>query len=189
METFPRHNRKSHRTRGHDYTQPGAYFITICTKNRECLFGEIQNGEMQLNEYGDIVTACWNATPLHFSGMKLDAFVVMPNHFHAVIWIIADPISIGATHASPLIKNETNPPTGSPHGPPSGSIGAVIGSFKSAATRRINKLSNTSGASVWQRDYDDQIIRTDASLYRIRRYIAMNPLKWELDREKPTRFK
>src|SRR4030095_4177746 len=79
------HHRKSIRLKDYDYTQLGAYFVTICTQNRECLFGGIFNGEMELNEKGQIVGECWKFIPNHFSGVELDEYVIMPNHFHGII--------------------------------------------------------------------------------------------------------
>ena len=82
-----RHHRRSIRLKGHDYTQPGAYFVTICTRDRECLFGHVVNGEMRLNDAGRMVRSVWEGLPDRFSGMELDAFVVMPNHVHGIIVI------------------------------------------------------------------------------------------------------
>jgi len=109
-----KHHRRSIRLRGYDYTQPGAYFVTIVTRNRECLFGDVVDGNVALNEYGHVVHACWKAIPDHFPNVTLDAFVVMPNHVHGII-VIDFPVramhataivgamhaSVGARHASP----------------------------------------------------------------------------------------
>ena len=94
-----RHHRHSIRLKGYDYTRPGAYFVTICTHERICLFGDVVNGKMELNEYGDIAQECWLAIPEHFANARLDAFVIMPNHVHGII--ILTESSVGATHASP----------------------------------------------------------------------------------------
>ena len=82
-----RHHRRSIRLKGHDYTQPGAYFVTICTRDRECLFGHMVNGEMRLNDAGEIARRCWEGIPDHFPSVELDAFVIMPNHVHGIIVI------------------------------------------------------------------------------------------------------
>jgi putative transposase len=95
----PQHHRRTIRLQGYDYSQVGAYFITICTHNRECLFGTITDGEMILNEYGRIVQQCWLEIPDHFPHAELDGFMVMPNHVHGIV-VITD--RVGATHASPL---------------------------------------------------------------------------------------
>ena len=170
-----RHRRRSIRLQGYDYTQPGAYFVTICTHNRAALFGRVVDGDTVLNECGRIVWECWREIPDHFPHVALDAFVAMPNHVHGIIWIVDD---VGATHASPL-------PDDGPRGPTSGSLGAVVGSFKSAVTRRINARRGTPGAPVWQRNYYEHIIRNEGALHAIRRYIIENPVRWRLDRYNP----
>ncbi len=184
-----RHNRRSIRLKGYDYTQPGAYFVTICTHDWACLFGDVVDGKMRLNAFGEIVHQCWLAIPQHFSPVTLDEFVIMPNHVHGIIGIMdAEPVAnptVGATHASPLrwpLPHQSSP---RPRGPQRQSIGAIVGSFKSAVTKRINAHRGTPGAPIWQRNYFEHIIRDAASLDRIRRYIAENPLRWHLDRENP----
>jgi len=180
-----RHRRRSIRLRGYDYTQPGVYFITICTHQRAPLFGQVVDGEMVLNVYGEIVRTCWREIPDHFPHVELDAFVVMPNHIHGII-VIVDHV-VGATHASPLRHMHTSRPSERvpPRGPASGSLGAIVGSFKSAVTRRINALRGTPGAPVWQRNYYEHIIRSERALDAIRQYIAENPARWHLDRYNP----
>ncbi len=175
------HHRRSIRLRGYDYTQAGAYFITVCTHDGACVFGDVVDGVMQLNECGAIVRDCWMAIPDHFLQTALDEFVIMPNHVHGIVVLVGathDPV--GATHASPL-PGDSSP--GRPRGPQRRSIGSIIGSFKSAVTKRINERRGTPGAIVWQRNYYEHIIRTDESLTRIREYILTNPLRWHLDRE------
>jgi REP element-mobilizing transposase RayT len=146
-DTF-KHHRRSIRLRGYDYTQAGAYFITIVTRHRECMLGDVVDGEMQVNEAGQIVVECWNALPAHFPNVELDAFVVMPNHIHAIIVlkgkgeVVAQ--HVRATHASPLQQ---------PRGPQSNSIGAIIGSFKSATTKRVNESRRIPGTPIWHRNY------------------------------------
>ena len=95
-----KHHRRSIRLKGYDYTQPGAYYVTLCTKARQCLFGDVIKGEMRLNSLGHIAFTCWQAIPEHFPHVELDAFVVMPNHLHGIL-VISDTL-VGATHASPL---------------------------------------------------------------------------------------
>jgi REP element-mobilizing transposase RayT len=205
-----RHHRRSIRLKGYDYTQPGAYFVTICTYDREGLFGHVVDGHMVLNACGEMVRACWREIPDHFPHVALDAFVVMPNHVHGILWIVGD---VGARHAVPLHNAETIPKphavplhnaetTPNPHAvtlhnaetipnqkqfgkPVPGSIPTIIGAFKSAVTRRINALRGTPGTQVWQRNYWEHIIRTERTLNAVRRYIAENPLRWHLDRENP----
>lgn len=172
-----RHHRHSIRLRGYDYTQPGAYFITICTHERELLFGDVVDGEMRTNEWGEIVREEWFRTAQLRPYVTLhdDEFVVMPNHVHGIIWIVGE--IVGATR-----RVAPTPPTG----PDAGSIGAIIGQFKSIVTKRINALRATPGAPVWQRNYYEHIIRDERALTAIRRYIAENPLRWHLDRYNPS---
>ena len=168
--------RRSIRLPRFDYTQQGAYFVTVCTRNRSCLFGEIVNGEMRLNDIGRVAHRMWEEIPTHFPQVGIDAWVVMPNHIHGVIVIAGPPV--GATHASPLQR---------PAGPPKRSIGAIVGSYKSAVSKRINAMRGTPGASVWQRNYYEHIIRNESALNRIRQYIADNPARWSEDPENPAR--
>ena len=167
-----RHHRRSIRLKGYDYSREGAYFVTICTQYRLCLFGEVVDGEMRLNDAGRIAEQCWLAIPNHFPHVALDAFVIMPNHIHGVLWIVGD---VGAKNFSPL------PPRGT-----SKTIGSVIRGFKIGVTKWFRE--NTDIYTVWQRNYYEHIIRTEDALHRIRRYIATNPLRWHLDRENPQRL-
>ncbi len=98
-----RHHRRSVRIKGYDYAQAGAYFVTVCTHQRTCLFGTISDGQMRLNAVGQVATQCWQAIPNHFPNVRCDEFVVMPNHIHGILWIITpDPADVGANHYSPL---------------------------------------------------------------------------------------
>jgi len=173
--------RRSIRLKGYDYTRPGAYFVTVCTHRREMLFGEVVNGVMQLNAFGEIVWKCWDEIPTHFPNVELDAFIVMPNHVHGIIVIVADGM-VGATHASPLPDPQY---LSHPRGPAPQSLGAIVGSFKSAVTRRINHMRGTSGAPVWQRNYWEHVIRTERVLNAVRQYIHDNPPRWSFDRYNP----
>ncbi|NOZ29768.1 MAG: transposase [Chloroflexi bacterium] len=189
---FQRRNRRSIRLRAYDYTAPGAYFVTVCTHQRRCLFGEVVGGEMQLNALGRVAEWYWRRIPQHAIHVKLDAFVIMPNHIHGIIWI-----SVRATHSMECETNSTrfasdrSIDTGgavsrnaSPlrPGPTAGSLGAIVGNFKSITARRINRMRGTPGAPVWQRNYYEHIIRDDRALDAIRRYIVQNPVRWHLDR-------
>ncbi len=175
MSNEPYRQRRSIRLKAYDYSQPGAYFVTICTFQRQMLFGEVVNGNLQLNEYGHITQDCWHSLPDHFFTVGVDAFVVMPNHVHSVL-LIHD---VGATHASPLPHR--------PHhsGPQPRSVGAVVGAFKSAASRRINALRHTPGTPIWQRNYYEHVVRNDRDLERIRVYIQDNPANWQEDENNP----
>ncbi|GIV57086.1 MAG: hypothetical protein KatS3mg054_0921 [Chloroflexus sp.] len=167
--------------------QAGGYFITICTHDRACLFGEVVAGEMQVNAVGEVVCAEWFRTAQIRPYVRLydDEFVVMPNHIHGIIWIINDDVGATRRVAHRVGATRRVAPTDPPRGPASGSIGAIVGQFKSITTKRINALRGTPGAPVWQRNYYEHIIRTEDALQRIREYIATNLLRWHLDRENP----
>ena len=168
---IPTHHRRSIRLKEYDYAQVGAYFVTICARDRECLLGDVIDGEMRLNEYGQIVMECWDEIPRHFPNVELDEFVVMPNHVHGILVI-----TVGARHASPLQLSR---------GPQRGSLGAVVGSFKSAATKRVNERRDTPGLTIWQRNYYEHVIRNEDEMNRIREYVAQNPAQWAKDENNP----
>jgi putative transposase len=166
------HVRRLNRLKDYDYSQPGGYFITMCTKKRSCLFGEIDNDRMVLNRYGEIVRLSWLELPEHYYNVELDAFVIMPNHIHGIIFMK----NVGAgLKPAPADFSGNNR-----HGLPE-----IIRAFKTFSSRKINALRNMSGTSVWQRNYYEHIIRKDESLDYIRDYIATNPLRWSLDRDNP----
>ena len=190
-----RHHRRSIRLKGYDYTQPGAYFITIVTYERMPLFGEIVNGEMRLNEYGQMVRDEWFQTAVvrPYVVLHPDEFVVMPNHVHGIIWIVDTDADGGddvraKRRCAPTTTFHVPMPSArgvTPNNVIPGSLGAIVRLFKSMTTRRINLLRNTPGAAVWQRNYYEHIIRHERALNAIRRYILENPLRWHLDRENP----
>ena len=167
------HHRRSIRLKGYDYSQSGAYFVTVCTQNRECLFGEIVAGEMVLNEFGKIVADEWIKTGEIRDEIELDAWVVMPNHFHGIVIIRRGDRPVAPTPVAP-----TPAPLS---GPRPKSIGSLMSGFKSAVTKRINEIRKTPGISVWQRNYYEHIIRNEKSLENIRNYIIHNPAQWEED--------
>jgi len=171
------HHRRSIRLKEHDYSWPAWYFVTICSHNRDCIFGEVINNNMGLNTVGKIVEEEWLRTPIIRPGVELDDYVVMPNHLHGII-IIGH--SVGATRrVAPT--NEGNRVT-------SYSLGSIIGQFKSVSAKRINKIRGTSGVSMWQRNYYDHIIRNENDLHHIRTYITDNPIQWTIDEENPDNF-
>ncbi|MEZ4668028.1 MAG: transposase [Anaerolineae bacterium] len=177
--------RKSPRLKGYDYTQEGAYFVTICTHQRQFLFGEVVNGEMRLNELGLITEECWELIPDHFPHMELDAFVVMPNHVHGILLIAAPPVLkpqqpssfVGTRHASSAATPRDNQPRGTMHG----SLYTAMGSYKSAVTRRVRQHMQTDDTSIWQISFHDHIIRSEQSLNKIRHYVLNNPALWQND--------
>ena len=170
-----RHQRRSIRLKGYDYTRAGAYFVTLCTRERECSLGQIEDGIVILSEYGRLVERCWRDLPRHSPRVALDVFVVMPNHVHGVIWIVD--IGRGTACRAPTVERLGQP---IPH-----SLPTIIRSFKSAVTKRINGLRATPSLPVWQRNYYERVIRDDDEWQRIREYIQMNPARWEEDENHP----
>lgn len=173
------HHRRSIRLKEYDYTQAGAYFVTIVTYQREALFGEIVDGVMNLNSLGEIARREWFKTAELRPYIELyeDEFVVMPNHAHGILWMNDD------VRAERRSARTTPAPTASiaenakPH-VDAGSLGAIVRAYKSAVTYAINAARQTRGTTVWHRNYHEHIIRDDADLNRIRDYIANNPLRW-----------
>lgn len=170
----PRH-RRSIRLPGYDYAGAGWYFVTICTHGRECLFGEIVNGVMVLNDLGEIVHDEWNQTSMIRPTIELGEFVVMPNHFHGIIVIHESVGAYGNTPVGAYINTPLRPDNPTAFRSPSKTIGAVVRGFKSAATKHINIWRNTPGAPVWQRNYYEHIIRNEKSYLNITQYISDNP--------------
>jgi len=178
-----KHQRRSLRLPHYDYASSGAYFITICVHQRQCLFGEIVDGMMRLNKWGTIAQECWQAIPDHFAQVQLDEWVIMPNHIHGII-VINDPDRRGT--AMPCPYPVTNPIQKRKFGESiAGSLPTIIGSYKSAVTKRINGDRNIRGASIWQRNYYEHIIRNDTALAHIRQYIQNNPASWHQDQLHP----
>ena len=163
--------RKSSRLDGYDYRQSGAYFVTICTRKMENIFGAITNRKMVINSRGQIAREEWFHTAQIRPSVQLykDEFVVMSNHIHGIIWIINEK----ATHRVA--------PTDHPRGLKPGSLGSIIGQYKSITAKRINQIRNTQGIRVWQRNYYDRVIRNNKELEAIRQYIQTNPENKKLD--------
>ena len=198
-------NRKSNRLKDYDYSKNGMYFVTICTHNREELFGEIINGKIILNELGKIVEKYYLEIPKYHSHASLDVFVIMPNHLHGIIEI-NDPITtVGADLVSAPAPDLVSSPDqnivqerqtqgGQTQGlslrqhQHIGLLSRIIQGFKSKSTVEyihIMKSQNIFGfTKIWQRSFYDRIIRNDAELNRIREYIKSNPQMWERDRNK-----
>ncbi len=188
-----KHHRRTIRLPGYDYSQVGAYFITICVHNRECLFDDVVLKR--------VAETYWRSIPRFSANIILDEWIVMPNHLHGVL-IIADPARKGealpnafftARVSSPsenrlpanTAGNNTSPLP--PRGAPPNSLGAIIGNYKSVTARRINAIRHTPGAPVWQRNYYEHIVRDEDELNRIRAYIISNPANWEIDEQNPRR--
>jgi REP element-mobilizing transposase RayT len=185
-----KHRRRSIRREGYDYSLPGAYFVTLISYGRMCLFGEIKDGELRQSDIGKLVYDCWLGITDHFDNTKLDEYVIMPNHLHGII-IILDPYGKGEasldkpTIGSAMISGDASPLQ--PKGTQPGSIGAIIQNFKSVTTRKVNRLHFEPGYKIWQKNYYERIIRNEGELNATRRYILDNPLNWEQDQENPKR--
>jgi REP element-mobilizing transposase RayT len=160
-----KHHRRSIRLKGYDYSQAGMYFVPVCAEQRLCLFGDVVDGCMQLNEVGLRVQQAWEDLPTRFSSGTLDTFVVMPNHIHGIIAIV---VPEGAASSAPT-------------------LGKIMRAFKSISTIEVNRLLSRPGQPLWQRNYYEHIIRDDDGLDRIRQYIVDNPVKWPEDEENPLR--
>ncbi len=164
------HHRQSIRLPGYDYGQEGAYFVTMCVHNRECLFGEIADGEIRLNEYGKIAEYTLNDLVNHIGGIELDEYVVMPNHIHGIIVI---GVGAGSEPAPTLTATKRH------------ALPEIVRQFKTFSARRINAKRSTPGVPAWQRNYYEHVIRDDDDLNRIREYIINNPMNWDTDKNNP----
>lgn len=184
--------RRSIRLPGYDYTQPGAYFITICTHKRERLFGEVVDGTMCTTPYGDVVRDEWLCSGINRPGVLFHTFVVMPDHFHGIIIIDVDRAGSGdrrgtaqcrgtarrAPKASVATRDVDNARRSPAFGQPiAGSIPTIVGAFKSAVTKRINVVRGTPGAPVWQRNYYESILPDLQALRPVETYIRSNPAR------------
>ncbi|MGL4621895.1 transposase [Chroococcidiopsis sp.] len=185
-----KHNRHSIRLQNYDYSTAGAYFITICTHQRECIFGEISEGVMQLSQLGQVARSHWMNLPQYHSNLYLETFVFMPNHLHGILILHGDRFAragFDQTSATtteilsakpapteiPGVKStwENNQNHAKYHALPE-----IIRGFKTFSARQINKIRRVSNIPVWQRNYYEHIIRNEESLERIRQYIDNNPL-------------
>ena len=166
-----KHGRRSVRLPGYDYSQPGAYFVTVCARDRECLFGDVLDGEMTFNDAGRIINECWHDLPDHYPYVALDAFVLMPNHIHAVI-LIMDTVGAGLKPARTRREER--------HALPE-----IVRGFKTFSARRINLAIGRTGQPVWQRNYYEHVIRNERDLDSKRQYIVGNPAKWQEDPDNP----
>ena len=191
-----KHHRRSIRLKGYDYSQAGLYFITICVQNRKCLFSDITNGKIKLNDAGRMVENQWLALPQRFTNIHLHEYVVMPNHFHAILEIVVGATLVVAPNI-PIAPN--NPitqikkgqqglaPTNNPN---KKTVGNMVGAFQSIATvEYIRGVKNHNwerfDKKLWQRNYWEHIIRNDTECNRIANYIINNPRKWDNDKFNP----
>lgn len=207
------HHRHSIRLKGYDYSQEGSYFVTICTQNRECLFGNVVNGKVRMNDPGEMIVRTWEDLPQKYSGVEIDQFIVMPNHIHAIIVLPVESVSVGAgpcacpssvvtfhgPHAINAERWQPHTKKGHRHsreGHPQGgaptriSLSDIVHRFKSFTTAqyRTNVRQHKwppFNSKLWQRNYYEHIIRNEDELNRIRKYIVNNPAQWAEDKENP----
>ncbi len=183
------HHRRSIRKRGYDYAFPGWYFITVCTEGKDHTFGSVIEWQMRLNEAGRMVADFWNYMPQRFSGMVLDEFVVMPNHFHAIFQIA--PRVVGApVVGAPDRAGINSAPTGRHRAgtSPAPTVGNIVGTFKSLTANEYLRGVKGFGwrrlpKGLWQRNYYERIIRNERELVAMRAYIRENPARWDTDPE------
>ena len=163
MNYYPQ--RRSARLSGYDYTTPGAYFITICIQEKKCLLGNIIDAKIVLNQYGEIVSACWNDLPDHYINVELGEFVVMPNHVHGIIILTDANARVGKPERAGLrpaptigesVQNSHPASIKKIHGLPE-----IIRAFKSFSSRRINEVRNLPGVRLWQKNYYEHVIRNE----------------------------
>ncbi len=164
------HHRRSIRLKEYDYSQAGAYFITLGTHNHICLFGDIVDTQMTLNEAGRILHSLWEELPLQYPGVEIDEFVIMPNHIHGIILL-----DICSDEENYRRKIEMAPRP----------LGEIVRGFKARVTVTLNRFRKSPRTKIWQRNYYEHIIRDYKTLNVIREYIINNPQQWALDRENP----
>jgi putative transposase len=178
---------ESARLSGWDYSSPGAYFVTLCTKGMLNWFGDVVDGTIQLSPIGDIVADEWRRTEQIRSDVSLDQWIVMPNHLHGIV-VIREASRV-ETNRRPKTSVETHrdaslqEPKRNEFGPQRNNLASIIRGFKSASTKRIHAMGHQEFCS--QPRYYDHIIRNEKSFNKIREYIANNVMHWEFDRNRP----
>ncbi len=170
--------RHSPRLSGHDYSSPGAYFITLCTERKRCVLGSVHNDVVVLNPLGTLVRDTWRDMESRCRGVTVDVFEVMPNHIHAIVFL------------SLLEDSQAPASTAGNLNCPSSGLPNMVRRFKTFTTTQAARDTSLCDSlsrrgTLWQRSYYDHVIRNDSSLQRIRDYIVTNPLRWSLDRENP----
>ena len=179
--------------KGYDYSSDGAYFVTICAREREALLGEVVDGVMLSNDVGRLVDEIWHGLPRHFPNMELNEWVVMPNHVHGIIWIASRPEKaihgdVGARFSRPEQDANGGARSSEKGGrtpPLRRTLGQAVAYFKHQSTKAINVAWDDPNPAipVWQRNYYERIIRNDEELDRIRQYIRDHPKNWDQDPE------
>ncbi|MCJ7507755.1 MAG: hypothetical protein MUO85_03355 [candidate division Zixibacteria bacterium] len=162
--------RRLNRLKGYDYSKTGYYFVTICTKSKIEHFGKVEKDSMILSRYGKIAKECWKNIPTHYKNVKIDDFIIMPNHIHGIIIVEGDNVGTEQCSVPTNTKNYNL-------------LSKAIKSFKNTVTKVI-RSGYEDDRFGWQRSFYDHIIRDEISLLKIREYINVNPLKWNLDKNK-----
>ena len=176
-------NRRSIRLPGYDYSQPGAYFITLSGHpafTSDFPFARVCEDQVAVTPIGSIIEREWLRTAELRPAVTNDSFIIMPTHMHGILILTDHPAARGAHGPA------SNDPVAR-HGPASGTIGAILAGFKAAVTSRVRRFTGLSEVEVWHRNYFEHVIRTESALARIREYIAANPARWALDRYNPAR--
>ncbi len=181
------HRRRSVRMQGYDYSQAGLYYVTICTQGRECLFGNITDKKMILNDIGTIAYEYLIHIPDRYPQTTMHAFVVMPNHVHAIIEILesgdSESLPVGAIHESPLqeVILHEKPPLSLRDQRRKMLLSKIMGWYKMNSAKHINIILDRTGIPFWQRSFHDHIIRDEQSYLTIKDYINNNPANWNDD--------
>ena len=175
-----------------DYGADGAYFITICTRNREHYFGEIENGQMQLNEMGLLAKKYWLEIPKHFPSVELGNFIIMPNHIHGILILHAtntlETLQSGNENNLETLQCNVSTLSSTNIGanaqmakitPRAGSVSTIIRSYKSVVAKNAHYIHADFN---WQTRFHDHIIRDARAFETIQNYIANNPSNWEKDK-------
>lgn len=192
-----REHRRSIRLGGYDYSRAGMYFVTICTMNHECLFGDVVGGEMHPNRFGEIVWKWWHELPNYYARVELNEFVMMPNHMHGIIVItsksdgVESPANVGAGSSRPVPGSApSRAVVGAASRRPSDgrTLGQLIGYLKFQITKEINRLTKTEYTKVLQRGYYEHIIRNERECNAVAEYIRSNPFNWRADLDNPANF-
>jgi REP element-mobilizing transposase RayT len=179
------HHRRSIRLRDYDYDSCGAYFVTMCTHERECLFGGIAGDVMELSAAGRKVAEVWNGLSGRFPHVMTDEFVVMPNHVHGIIFIVGAPLAAPCFFSEFQSKHQgaaSSAPTPTPNAP---TLGQIMRVFKSLSAISVNRILDRTERPLWQRNFYERIVRDEDELAGVREYIRFNPLKWPDDTENP----
>jgi putative transposase len=172
------HHRRSIRLEEYDHSQQGAYFVTVCTRHRQCTFGEVIRDDVLLSDLGRIAQSTWEKLPEYYDHVELDAFVAMPNHVHGIIVLEGEPPN---TEANDKRAGRGPAPTRR-HALPE-----IVRAFKSLSSRAVNKLRRRTGVPLWQRNYYERVIRNEKEWDALRGYIFDNPANWAADAENPRR--